>query len=144
MSTPVASPRRPEKAHADAPVIVVGYDGSEESRMALAVAAERAGPDGTVVPVHVTIAASNWLGASAYEPVVERVYQAAHERLAEIKDIDTGLGPRRAGVDRGRAGRSSAASRPQPRRARNRRRLTRTRTFPGNPRQRLPHAAPAS
>ena len=91
MSTPAASPRRFENAHTSAPIIVVGYDGSEESRMALTVAAERAGPDGTVVPVHVTIAASNWLGASAYEPVVEHAYQAAHERLAEIKDIDTGL-----------------------------------------------------
>jgi hypothetical protein len=33
--------------------IVVGYDGSDEAREAVAVAAEHAGRDGTVVAVHV-------------------------------------------------------------------------------------------
>ena len=51
MSIPAAAARRADTSHADAPVIIVGYDGSEESRMALAVAAERAGPEGTIVPV---------------------------------------------------------------------------------------------
>ena len=91
MSIPVAAAsRQDEPARVDAPLIVVGYDGSQESRMAVAVAAQRAGPDGTVVPVHVTLAASDWLGASSYEPVVEQAYQAAHERMAEIAEIDTG------------------------------------------------------
>lgn len=90
MSIPAAAPRRADTAQADAPVIVVGYDGSEESRMALAVAAERAGPEGTVIPLHVTSTASNWLGASSYEPVVDQTYQAAQAVLAEIDDVDTG------------------------------------------------------
>jgi nucleotide-binding universal stress UspA family protein len=90
MSIPVAEPHRADPAHIEAPVIVVGYDGSEESRMALAVAAERAGPEGTIVPVHVTLAASSWLGASYYAPAVEDAYQAAKKRLAEIGEIDTG------------------------------------------------------
>jgi len=88
MSIPVAAPRRGESTHAEAPVIVVGYDGSEESRMALAVAAERAAPEGTVIPIHVTIAASSWLGASSYEPVVDQAYQAAQARLAGIDEVD--------------------------------------------------------
>jgi nucleotide-binding universal stress UspA family protein len=74
----------------EAPVIVVGFDGSEESRRAVEVAAERAGPDGTVIPVHVTIAASNWLGASSYEPVVEQAYEQAQRVLDEIDDVETG------------------------------------------------------
>jgi nucleotide-binding universal stress UspA family protein len=72
-------------------VIVVGYDGSEESRRAVEVAAERAGPDGTVIPIHVMQPASSWLGASAYEPVVARNYQAAHAVLADMmRAVDTG------------------------------------------------------
>ena len=90
MSMPVAAPRRADTAHTEVPVIVVGYDGSEESRHAVAVAAERAGPEGTVIPVHVTIAASSWLGASYYEPVVDEAYMTAEARLAEIDEIDTG------------------------------------------------------
>lgn len=90
MSIPVAATRRAESEQTEAPVIVVGYDGSEESRHAVAVAAERAGPGGTVIPVHVTIAASSWLGASYYEPAVEETYTAAEARLAEIDEIDTG------------------------------------------------------
>ena len=91
MSTsPVVADRLAGTAHAGAPVIVVGYDGSEESRMAIAVAAQRAGPDGTVVPVHVTVSPSTWLGASSYEPLVEQLYRTAQDRLAEIDAIDTG------------------------------------------------------
>jgi nucleotide-binding universal stress UspA family protein len=90
MSIPVAASRRADTSHAEAPLIVVGYDGSEESRMALAVAVERAGPDGTVVPVYVTVAAPDWLGASYYNQALEQAYQAAEARLAEIDDIDTG------------------------------------------------------
>jgi nucleotide-binding universal stress UspA family protein len=89
MSVTMPAPKLADPAH-DAPVIVVGYDGSDESRLALAVAAERAGPAGTVIPVHVTIAASSWLGASAYEPIVEQAYEAANAVLDDIDAIDTG------------------------------------------------------
>jgi nucleotide-binding universal stress UspA family protein len=90
MSIPVAAPPRADTALGGRPLIVVGFDGSEESRQALAVAAERAGPDGTVVPVHVTTAASYWRGASFYESVVAEAHRAARARLAEIATIDTG------------------------------------------------------
>ena len=90
MSVPAAAPRRADTAHNDAPVIIVGYDGSEESRAALAVAAQRAGPEGTVIPLHVTSTASSWLGSPYYDREVEAGYQAAQAVLAEIDDIDTG------------------------------------------------------
>ena len=90
MSMPLAAPRRADTSHAEAPVIVVGYDGSEESRMALAVAAERAGPKGTVIPLHVTSTPSSWLGSPYYDREVEAGYNAAQAVLAEIDDIDTG------------------------------------------------------
>ena len=77
-------------ATATAPTIVVGYDGSDASRHAMAVAAERAGPAGTVVALHVTAPASSWLGTPYYEREVEGSHQAAQAVLAELDDIDTG------------------------------------------------------
>jgi nucleotide-binding universal stress UspA family protein len=76
-------------ARREAPIIV-GYDGSPASKRALQVAAERAGPHGTVVPIHVTLPASEWLGASSYDPIVERTHLAAQLVLADIDEIDLG------------------------------------------------------
>jgi nucleotide-binding universal stress UspA family protein len=70
--------------------IIVGYDGSPESKLAVQVAAERAGPHGTVVPIHVTLPASDWLGSTSYEPIVEHTHHAAQILLAELEDIDVG------------------------------------------------------
>jgi nucleotide-binding universal stress UspA family protein len=90
MSIPAVAPRRAETSHTSAPVIIVGYDGSEESRMALTVAAERAGPQGTVIPLHVTYTPRSWLGSPYYEREIEASHQAAHAVLAGIDDIETG------------------------------------------------------
>jgi nucleotide-binding universal stress UspA family protein len=77
-------------ASTDAPLIVAGYDGSDESRMAVAIAAERAGPEGTVVPVHVRSSAPDWLGAPYYDREVEGGHHAGQALLAAIDEIDTG------------------------------------------------------
>jgi len=77
-------------APADAPLIVVGYDGSEEARLAVTVAAERAGPDGTIVPLLAVRAAPGWLGAPYYDRQVESSRRIADDLLAEIDGIDTG------------------------------------------------------
>ena len=70
--------------------IIVGYDGSPESKLAVQVAAERAGPGGTVVPIHVTVPASEWLGSSSYEPIVAHTHHAAQILLADLDDLDVG------------------------------------------------------
>ena len=70
--------------------IIVGYDGSPESKAAVQVAAERAGPDGMVVPIHVTLPASDWLGASSYDPIIERTHLVAQLVLAGLDEIDVG------------------------------------------------------
>jgi nucleotide-binding universal stress UspA family protein len=70
--------------------VIVGYDGSPESKLAVQIAAERAGPGGTVVAVHVTMPASDWLGSSSYEPIVEHTHHAAQILLAELEDLDVG------------------------------------------------------
>jgi nucleotide-binding universal stress UspA family protein len=76
---------------ADRPVIVVGYDGSEASRLAVEIAAERAGPEGTVVPVHATASASSWLGTPYYQRVVEEIRREGESLLAQTEELDTGL-----------------------------------------------------
>jgi nucleotide-binding universal stress UspA family protein len=58
--------------------------------MAVAVAAERAGPGGIVVPVHVTPSAPGWLGAPYYDRGVEAGHHAGQALLAAIDEIDTG------------------------------------------------------
>jgi nucleotide-binding universal stress UspA family protein len=70
--------------------IIVGYDGSPESKLAVRVAAERAGPGGTVAAIHVTLPASEWLGSSSYEPIVEHTHHAAQILLADLDDLDVG------------------------------------------------------
>jgi len=53
------------------PTIVVGYDGSDESRAALTLAAARAGEGGTVVAVFAAQPASDWLDTAYYDSAVK-------------------------------------------------------------------------
>jgi nucleotide-binding universal stress UspA family protein len=64
--------------------IVVGYDGSDESREAIAVASDRAGRDGTVVAVHVRPSPSRWLDTAHYHHAVERYHRVGSELLATV------------------------------------------------------------
>src|SRR4051812_7615309 len=87
MTSPLATTGRFRAGHTTAPVIVVGYDGSDESREAVVLAAERAGPDGTVIPVHVMASASSWLGTPFYEREVDSGHHAARAVLAGIDEL---------------------------------------------------------
>jgi nucleotide-binding universal stress UspA family protein len=58
--------------------------------MAVAIAAQRAGPEGTVVPLHVTPTAPGWLGTPYYDREVEDGHQAGQAVLSAIDAIDTG------------------------------------------------------
>ena len=68
-------------------VIVVGYDGSEESQLAMRLAAERAGDTGTIVPVHVMDPAPHWLGKPYYGRFVRDAHLRGVQLLAEAGDI---------------------------------------------------------
>ena len=70
--------------------IVVGFDGSDASRRALAVGAQRAGPLGVVVPVHVTRGASSDWSAVFFAPLIAQASIDARRRLSEIADVETG------------------------------------------------------
>ena len=91
MTIPLTASRPTDAtAHEQGDVILVGYDGSEESRKAVAMAAKRAGPADTVVPLHVTPSVSSWLGTPYYDREVAGATHAAGALLDEIESIDTG------------------------------------------------------
>lgn len=69
------------------PVLVVGYDGSPNSRAALAYATRRAGPGGQVVVAHVYGPAESWFGAPSYQPEYED-YRPIRRTLAEAVEQD--------------------------------------------------------
>ena len=67
--------------------IIVGYDGSDEARAAFAVAIDRSRPTDTLVVVHATAPAWNWLGTPYYERAVAENHAAAERVLDEMRPI---------------------------------------------------------
>jgi nucleotide-binding universal stress UspA family protein len=68
------------------PLIVAGYDGTPQARDAVTSAAERAGPRGTVLAVHVLPPAPAHLGTPYYERVVEDGQLRGRQLLRELAD----------------------------------------------------------
>jgi len=66
---------------------VVGYDGSDEARAAVAVAIDRSRAGDSIVIVHATPAASGWLGTPEYGRVVIGIQQAGQKVLDEMRPI---------------------------------------------------------
>jgi nucleotide-binding universal stress UspA family protein len=66
------------------PVIVVGYDGSEPSRVALAVAARRAGNSGRVFVVHAYELPPDFLGSPNFERLLAERQDHGRALLAAI------------------------------------------------------------
>jgi nucleotide-binding universal stress UspA family protein len=75
---------------AAARTIVAGYDRSPEAHHALAVAAERAGPGGTVVIVHATTPAAAWLDSPFYDDAVAASRREEREVRDELRSLDLG------------------------------------------------------
>lgn len=76
-------------------VIVVGYDGSEPSRVALTVAARNAGSGGRVFVVHAYHLPPDFLGSPNYERLLSERKDHGRSLLAEIPPAgrDELLGP---------------------------------------------------
>jgi nucleotide-binding universal stress UspA family protein len=70
--------------------IVVGYDGSDESRAALTVAAAHAGDGGTVVAVFAAERATDWLDTPYYERAVKTRSDRARRIFGELSTIELG------------------------------------------------------
>ncbi|MEO8690476.1 MAG: universal stress protein [Solirubrobacteraceae bacterium] len=67
--------------------VIVGYDGSDEARVAVAVAIDRSQASDTIVIVHATPPASSWLGTPYYQRAVEQIHAAAERVLDEMRPI---------------------------------------------------------
>jgi nucleotide-binding universal stress UspA family protein len=76
--TPQGEPRR---------TLIVGYDGSEESRQAFVAALERAEPDDTVVVVHAYAPVSTWLGTPYYQRALDELIHGGRRLLDELKPL---------------------------------------------------------
>jgi nucleotide-binding universal stress UspA family protein len=68
--------------------IMVGYDGSVEAREAVAVAAERAGPDGTIVIAYAQPSPAKWLDTARYDWAVDAYHRRGEEVLGAAADWD--------------------------------------------------------
>jgi nucleotide-binding universal stress UspA family protein len=64
---------------------VVAFDGSEIARAALACAARRAGPEGTLLVTYVASAPTEFIGTPYYERSMERTRERAQAVLSEIE-----------------------------------------------------------
>src|SRR4051794_3138869 len=69
------------------PTIVVGYDGSPASRLAIDRAIDRAGPDGKLIVVHSYHVPAEYLGGTYYEDPVYRHLDAASAVMDDVATV---------------------------------------------------------
>jgi nucleotide-binding universal stress UspA family protein len=65
--------------------LLVGFDGSDEARVAFDTAVERAGPDDTIVVVHAHNPVSTWMGKPYYDRAVHDNLILGQRLLDELR-----------------------------------------------------------
>jgi nucleotide-binding universal stress UspA family protein len=65
--------------------LLVGFDGSVESRAAFEMAVERAGPEDTIVVLHARDQASTWMGTPYYDRAVQDNLVLGQSLLDELR-----------------------------------------------------------
>jgi nucleotide-binding universal stress UspA family protein len=84
---PQAAADHPRKPHEHGNcTVVVGYDGSEPARAALAYAARRAASGGRIVAVHAVQPAPDWLGSPYYQRALDAHQAEGRELLRSLVD----------------------------------------------------------
>lgn len=78
-------------AHDPHPVVVVGFDGSPASDVALSRAIERVGPHGKLYLVHAWEVPEAWRGRGTYQPYVDRAMTEAEGVLERAVESHPGL-----------------------------------------------------
>jgi nucleotide-binding universal stress UspA family protein len=73
------------------PIVVVGFDGSPASHLALTRAIERVGPNGKLYLVHAWDVPEAWRGRGTYQPYVDRELEAAEAVLEAAVEAHAGL-----------------------------------------------------
>ena len=77
--------------HDPHPVVVVGFDGSPASHVALSRAIQRVGPYGKLYLVHAWEVPEAWRGRGTYQPYVDRALTAAEETMESAVTAHPGL-----------------------------------------------------
>jgi nucleotide-binding universal stress UspA family protein len=70
---------------------VVGYDGSDTARAALAYAAGRAGPGDRLVVAHVATSPAMFIDTEYYDEALERARERAEASMLELEDVLAGV-----------------------------------------------------
>ena len=73
------------------PCVVVGFDASPASHVALSRAIERVGPSGTLYLVHAWEVPEAWRGRGTYQPYVDRALTTAEAVMEAAVDAHPGL-----------------------------------------------------
>jgi nucleotide-binding universal stress UspA family protein len=73
------------------PCVVVGFDGSPASHVALSRAIDRVGPHGKLYLVHAWEVAEAWRGRGTYQPYVDRALTAAEAVMEAAVEAHPGL-----------------------------------------------------
>src|SRR5690242_11588807 len=73
------------------PCVVVGFDGSPASHVALSRAIQIVGPSGKLYLVHAWDVPEAWRGRGSYQPYMDRALSAAEARLEEAEREHPGL-----------------------------------------------------
>ena len=77
--------------HDPRPCIVVGFDGSPASHVALSRAIQRVGSAGRLYLVHAWHVPQDWLGRGQYQPLVDRALSDAEAVIERAKQGHPGL-----------------------------------------------------
>ena len=80
-----------DASHDPYPIVVVGFDGSPSSHVALSRAIRRVGPSGKLYLVHAWQVPEAWRGRGTYQPFVDRAMEAADAVLESAKTAHPGL-----------------------------------------------------
>jgi nucleotide-binding universal stress UspA family protein len=78
-------------SHDPHPIVVVGFDGSPSSHVALSRAIRRVEPTGKLYLVHAWQVPEAWRGRGTYQPFVDRAMEAADAVLESARTAHPGL-----------------------------------------------------
>ena len=73
------------------PIVVVGFDGSTASHVALSRAIDRVGPHGRLYVVHAWEVPEAWRGRGTHEPFVDRALEGADAIMEQALQAHPGL-----------------------------------------------------
>jgi nucleotide-binding universal stress UspA family protein len=78
-------------SHEPHPCVVVGFDGSPASHVALSRAIQRVGPGGKLYLVHAWDVPESWRGRGSYQPFLDRALADAESAIEQARNAHPGL-----------------------------------------------------